>query len=82
MKTYRDAFIKRLHGNYFSNYQKEGVEYLKGNAKFVGPHTVEVKNETGTKTYTAKHILVSTGGRPQLDTFPGVEFTITSDGFF
>jgi glutathione reductase (NADPH) len=41
----------------------------------VDPHTVEVN---GTK-YTARHILIATGGRAQVPSIPGAELGITSD---
>jgi glutathione reductase (NADPH) len=32
--------------------------------------------------YSADHIIIATGGRPQIPELPGAEFGITSDGFF
>lgn len=39
------------------------------------PHTVDVDG----KRYTAKHILVSVGGRPFIPDMPGSEYAIDSD---
>ena len=43
-----------------TNLEGLDVEFVEGDAKFVGPKTVAV----GDKTYTAKHILVAVGGTP------------------
>ena len=35
------------------------------------------------QVYTAKHILIASGGRPKIpNDIPGAEYGITSDGFF
>lgn len=59
--------------------QNTGVKLIKGWGKFIDKNTVEVD---GKDRYTADHILIATGGKPSLPDFPGVEHTITSDGFF
>ncbi|VEC48336.1 Glutathione reductase [Klebsiella aerogenes] len=51
---------------------------IKGFARFVDAHTVEVNGEI----ITADHILIATGGRPSHPDIPGVEYGIDSDGFF
>jgi glutathione reductase (NADPH) len=43
--------------------------------QIVDPHTVSVNG----KLYTAKHILVSVGGRPSMPDIPGIEHVIDSD---
>eukprot|EP00033_Pygsuia_biforma_P001411 GCRY01001595.1.p1 GENE.GCRY01001595.1~~GCRY01001595.1.p1 ORF type:complete len:472 (+),score=101.83 GCRY01001595.1:162-1577(+) len=78
IKSKRDAYIKRLNGIYGNNLEKSKVTHISGDAKFVGPNSVEVNGET----YTADHILIATGGRPSVPDVPGKEFGITSDGFF
>lgn len=74
----REAYIERIHGSYQRGFDNNGVTRINGFAKFVDDHTVEVAGEL----YRAKHILIATGGRPQLPNIPGVEHGITSDGFF
>jgi glutathione reductase (NADPH) len=51
---------------------------LSGHAKFVNETTVDVD---GTQ-YTAKRIVIATGGYPVVPGIPGAEHGITSDGFF
>ena len=55
-----------------------GVTLLEAHARIKDPHTVEVDG----KTYTAAHILVATGGWPQVPDIPGKEHAITSNEAF
>ncbi len=81
----KDVEIARLSGIYVTNLQKAGAHLLHGRAQIVDAHTVEVLPKEGSQdagTYTAKKILVATGGRPVRPEFPGAEFGITSDEAF
>jgi glutathione reductase (NADPH) len=78
LKEKRDAYVARLNGIYARNLEAKGVEYIKGHACFVDPHTLEV----GGKRYSAPHIVIATGGQPFMPRVPGAELGITSDGFF
>jgi len=74
----RQAYIKRIHGSYDRVLAANGVTLVEGFARFVDASTVEVN---GVK-YTAKHILIATGGRPSIPNIPGAELGIDSNGFF
>jgi glutathione reductase (NADPH) len=78
LKARRDAYVKRLNGIYESNLDKRGVDYIAGQARFIGPHTVAV----GDTEYHADRIVIATGGRPIVPKIPGSEFGIVSDDFF
>lgn len=70
--------IARLNGIYDTLLQKSQVTMIRGKATIVSGNTVKVDaNE-----YSAKQILICTGGRPQLLDFPGKELTVTSDYIF
>ncbi|MBC7176783.1 MAG: HypC/HybG/HupF family hydrogenase formation chaperone, partial [Klebsiella pneumoniae] len=74
----RSAYIDRIHTSYDNVLGKNKVDVIKGFARFVDAHTVEVNGEI----ITADHILIATGGRPSHPDIPGVEYGIDSDGFF
>ena len=74
----KDREIARLNGVYGAVLRKAGVDILSGWARLVDPHTVQV----GDKTYSARHILLATGGSPTKAKLAGSEHAITSDGFF
>jgi len=74
----RQHYIKRLNGIYESNLGNNKVDIVKGYAKFVSKNQVQVADTS----YTGKHILIATGGRPSIPTIPGAEFGTNSDGFF
>ena len=78
LKEKRDAFIARLNGIYARNLSARGVTLVRGSARFVDAHTVEV----GGARLTAPHIVIATGGVPIVPDLPGARLGITSDGFF
>ena len=74
----RQQYIENIHRAYDNNLAKNGVEVIKGFAKFVDTNTVEVNGEL----ITADHILIATGGHPIQPDLKGAEYGIDSDGFF
>lgn len=81
----KDVEIARLSGIYVTNLRKAGADLLHGRAHIVDAHTVEVLPKDGSKDagiYTARKILIATGGRPVKPDFPGAEFGVTSDEAF
>lgn len=79
LKAKRDNYINGINEWYVGYIKSLTIDYLEGNAKFVDDHTIEVDG----KTYTAEHIVISTGGRPSIPTdVKGAEYGITSDDFF
>jgi glutathione reductase (NADPH) len=54
------------------------VTLLEGHARIVDEHSVEL----GGKRYSAKHILIATGGWPQIPEIPGHEHAIGSNEVF
>ncbi|PKI49856.1 hypothetical protein CRG98_029767, partial [Punica granatum] len=72
--------ITRLNGIYKRMLGNAGVKLFEGEGKIVDPNEVEVTQLDGTKLcYSAKHILIATGGRAQRPPIPGQELGITSD---
>jgi len=78
LRRQRDQHVLDLNGHYERNLLKNGVEIVRGTARFVGPKTVKA----GADTFTAGHIVIAVGGRPVVPELPGAGFGITSDGFF
>jgi glutathione reductase (NADPH) len=78
LKKKRDAYVARLNGIYARNLAAKGVAQIEGRAKFLDAHTVEVNGVR----YTGTHIVIATGGYPDVPRLPGAELGITSDGFF
>ena len=81
----KDVEIARLSGIYVTNLQKAGAHLLHGKAVVIDAHTVEVLAKDGSEDggrYTARKILIATGGRPTRPDFPGAELGMTSDGAF
>lgn len=74
----REAYIERIHGAYHRGFEGNGVEFIEGFARFVGPNEVEVNGEH----ITADHITIAVGGRATIPNVPGAEYGIDSDGFF
>jgi glutathione reductase (NADPH) len=75
LQTKVSAELTRLNGIYSSLLGGAGVDLIEGRGRLVDAHTVAV----GDKTYTARHILIATGGRPHVPSFPGSDLCITSD---
>jgi glutathione reductase (NADPH) len=70
--------LERLNGVYLNMLGKAGVELVRGYAKFLDPHTVEI----GDRKITADKILIAVGGHPVKPDIPGIEHAITSDDMF
>ena len=79
LKRGRDGYVLRLNGIYQRNLDKKGVTVVRAAARLRGP--AEVVDASG-EAYSAKHIVIATGGQPKLPPVPGAELGITSDGFF
>ena len=74
----KDREINRLNGIYRNLLVNSGVTLHEAHAKIVGPHEVEVNGQR----YTAKNILIATGGWPQIPEIPGREHAIGSNEAF
>ncbi len=78
LKANRAKEIKRLNGIYFNLLNGAGVKVIKGWARLIDPHTVQVDD----KQFTAKNILISTGGTALVPAVEGHEHVVTSDSMF
>lgn len=74
----KDREINRLNGIYRNLLVNSGVTLLEGHATLTGPNEVLVNG----RRHTAKHILIATGGWPQIPEIPGHEHAISSNEAF
>ena len=78
LKTNRAREISRLNGVYIQLLKGSGVQIIEDWATLVDAHTVKV----GDRRYSAKNILIATGGTPTVPEIPGREHVITSNEIF
>jgi glutathione reductase (NADPH) len=74
----KDREIERLNGIYGVLLADAGVNVVRGRARILDPHTVEVNGER----FRAEHICVATGSWPFVPDVPGAELMITSNEAF
>ena len=58
-------------------YARQGIEALRGQARFVGPTTLALDGDR----LIGRHVLIAAGARPAPLPFPGAEHLMASDGF-
>ncbi len=78
LKANRAREISRLNGVYLQLLQGAEVTVVNGWARLQGAHTVEVDGQT----FSAKNILVTTGGTATVPDVAGREHVVTSDHMF
>ena len=78
-RTRLETELDRLEGAYRNTLKTAGVIIHDARATIVDPHRVRLA--TG-EEFTAKHILVATGGWPFVPEFPGSELAVTSNEMF
>jgi glutathione reductase (NADPH) len=74
----RDQYIRNINDYWEGYVAASGIQHIDGFARFVDKNTVEVNGEH----YTARHIVIATGGKPIVPPIPGASLGISSDGFF
>jgi len=78
LKANRRQEISRLNGVYLNLLTGAGVQVFNGYATLVDGHTIQVNGAT----HTARHILIATGGKPQVPSVEGRELVVTSNDMF
>jgi glutathione reductase (NADPH) len=82
LKANRAKEIVRLNGVHRQLLSGAGVEIIRGWARLAGPHAVQVRGASGDRPFTARNILIATGGTPSVPSFPGCTHVVTSDSMF
>ncbi|MDR3451651.1 MAG: glutathione-disulfide reductase [Rhodoferax sp.] len=78
LKANRAREIARLNGVYLQLLTGAGVQLFSEHAQLVDAHTVQL----GERSYSARHILIATGGTPSVPAVAGREHAITSNEIF
>ena len=78
-RTKLEAELDRLEGTYRRTLQGAGVVIHDQRATLADPHTVRLADG---QTFTARHILIATGGHPFIPEFSGSDLAITSNEIF
>ena len=78
LRKNREAYIERSRQAFSNNFNRNGVDYIEGYARFVDKNTVEVNGEH----IRAKHIVIATGSYAFIPNVPGSELAGTSDDVF
>jgi glutathione reductase (NADPH) len=78
LKANRAREITRLNGIYLQLLKGAGVQIIEGWATLADAHTVVV----GAQHFSAKNILIATGGKPSVPDIAGRELVITSNEIF
>ena len=78
LRKNREAYIERSRQAFSNNFNRNGVDYIEGYARFVDKNTVEVNGEH----IRAKHIVIATGSYAFIPNVPGSELGGTSDDVF
>jgi dihydrolipoamide dehydrogenase len=69
LKDRVDSIVNRLNRSITGLLESQRVRMIKGTARFVGPHEVEVTTVDGIEVLPADCALISTGSRPRIPLF-------------
>ncbi len=82
LKAHRAREITRLNGVYDQLLASAKVQVVRGWAQLVDGHTVAVETAEGRRSFSARHILIATGGTPSMPAVSGREHVVSSDSMF
>ena len=86
LKQNRRTELARLNSVYQNLLTGSSVQVVFGHARLLDAHSVEIAGAAGDGSLAtrlrARHILVATGGRPQVPDVPGSEHVLTSNDMF
>jgi len=74
----RNEAVQRLERLHEEHLEKAGVELVRGDARLAGPQLIEIDG----RRIRARYVLIATGSSPVLPRIEGIEYAMTSDGFF
>lgn len=78
--------IEQRNNSYKQQFQKAGIELIKGKATLIDPHVIEIDDSASAlaehRKITAENIVIAVGGHPNKPDLPGIEYAITSREMF
>jgi len=77
MMAFKRSFTDAMPPRIEAGLEKAGVATLHGDARFIGPDTIELNGES----LRTRHFHIATGARPMTLNIPGEELLITSTDF-
>jgi len=77
LMAYKRSQIDNLPGVFAEGYAKQGIDVVRGRARFVGPAAIAVDGDR----LSARHWLIAAGARPAPLGVPGEELVAPSDRF-
>jgi pyruvate/2-oxoglutarate dehydrogenase complex dihydrolipoamide dehydrogenase (E3) component len=73
VRARKRGMVAKMAEEHRENYQRSGGELIMGSGRFIGPRTVEVTLDDGSKRQVrGKNVIISTGTRATLDPIPGL----------
>lgn len=77
----KQKIVESFHDGVLQNIKKtEGLELLRGEARFIGSKLLEILlSEGGTRLLTAERIFINTGARSATPRIPGLDTVVTLD---
>ena len=69
LKDRVDGIVDQLNRSITGLLESQRVRLIKGTARFLGPHEVEVTTVDGIEVLPADAVLISTGSRPRIPDF-------------
>ena len=69
LKDRVDGIVNRLNRSITSLLESQQVRLIRGTARFIGPHEIEVTTVDGVEVVAADSALISTGSRPRIPDF-------------
>jgi len=79
LKLGREAYVRRLNEIYQRNLDRKSIATIRSAGRFKTRR--EIVDAAG-EVYAAEHVVIATGGYPEVPALEGAELGITSDGFF
>jgi glutathione reductase (NADPH) len=74
----RSSYIANIHVSYRRRFADLGIKLICEYGRFLAPDRIAA----GEREFSAGHVLIATGARPQRLAIPGGDLGIDSDGFF